>query len=136
MTPGEKNYSQIEKEGLELVYAIKKFHKMLYDFTLLTDHQPLLAIFESKKGVPAHSANRLQRWCILLRAYNFKIEYRNITAFGQANALSRFIAVQKTPKDKVVLANFRFDTNVNAIIRQIPVNFADVQDKTRSDERL
>ncbi|VDP31551.1 unnamed protein product [Schistosoma margrebowiei] len=69
----ERKYSQIEKEGLALVFAVKKFHKMIYGrrFTLLTDHKPLLSIFGSKSGIPAYTANRLQRWAITLLAYDF-----------------------------------------------------------------
>nr|CDJ81960.1 gag-pol polyprotein [Haemonchus contortus] len=59
----EKNYGQIEKGGLTLVYAVRKFHRYVYrsHFTLLTDHKLLSAIFGSEKGVPAYSANCLQR---------------------------------------------------------------------------
>ena len=51
----EKNYSQIEKEGL----AIIKFHRFIHgrSFILQTDHKPLLAIFGSKKGIPSNTTD-------------------------------------------------------------------------------
>ena len=63
LLPAERNYSQIEKERLAITYAMKKFHRFIHGrtFVLQTDHKPLLSIFGSKKGVPTHSANRLQR---------------------------------------------------------------------------
>lgn len=73
LTPAEKNYGQIEKEALSLVFACKKFHKMIWSrkFILQTDHKPLLAIFGSKKGIPVHASSRLQRWSCSLMPYDF-----------------------------------------------------------------
>ena len=71
LAPAEKNYGQIEKEVLALVYGIKKFHQYISgrEFVLLTDHKPLVTIFGSRKGIPVVTANRLQRWAIILMGY-------------------------------------------------------------------
>jgi hypothetical protein len=78
LKPTEQNYSQIGKEGLALIFAIKKLHKYIYGrhFTLLTDHRPLLSIFGNRKGIPVHSANRLQCSAATLLGYDFSTEYR------------------------------------------------------------
>ena len=70
LSASEKNYSQIEKEALGLIYAVKKFHQYIYgrQFTLVTDHKPLLVILGPKKGIPPLAAARMQRWSFLLSA--------------------------------------------------------------------
>ena len=40
-----------------------------------TDLKPLIAILEPKKGVPTLAAARLQRWVVLLSAYNYQVQY-------------------------------------------------------------
>ena len=71
LSTSERNYAQIEKEGLALVFGIKKFHKYIYGrkFTLVTDHKPLMSILGPKKGLPTLAAARIQSWAILLLGY-------------------------------------------------------------------
>ena len=68
LAPAEWNYAQLEKEALALVYGVRKFHSYLFgrEFTLYTDHKPLLSILGSKKGIPSLAAARLQRWSVTL----------------------------------------------------------------------
>ena len=48
LTKSEKNYSQLEKEGLAMIFGVKKFHQYLYannkPFYIVTDHKPLLGL--------------------------------------------------------------------------------------------
>ena len=64
----QRRYSQIQKEALSLVYALKKFHQFLYGrkFIVVTDHKPLVTLFAPDKGTPAIAANRLARWALLV----------------------------------------------------------------------
>ena len=77
LLPAERNYSQIEKEILDIIYAIKKFCRFKHGrkLTLQMDHRPLLTIFGSKKGISTHNTNRLQCRRIILLNYNFKMEF-------------------------------------------------------------
>ncbi|XP_054289364.1 uncharacterized protein K02A2.6-like [Macrosteles quadrilineatus] len=50
---------------------------------------PLAAIFGSKRGVPSLAAARLQRWALILSAYNFEVKYRKGSSLPHADALSR-----------------------------------------------
>nr|VZI04460.1 unnamed protein product [Spirometra erinaceieuropaei] len=142
LTPAEKNYGQIEKEALALVFAVKKFHKLLYGrhFTLLTDHKPLLSIFGSKKGIPVYSASRLQRWATILLGYDFDIRYCRTTDFGQADALSRLISNQQEPEEDTVIAAISIEDDVRRqlsdAIRGIPVTAADIRRATEQDPVL
>ena len=79
LSDAERNYAQIEKEGLAIIFGIKRFQLYLYrrKFTLVTDHQPLTRIFGPKSSVPQLTAARLQRWAVLLSGYDFDIIFKN-----------------------------------------------------------
>ena len=58
LSTSERNYAQVEKEALSLVFGIRRFHNYLYGrtFTLVTDHKPLTSILGSKKCSPFSSS--------------------------------------------------------------------------------
>ena len=78
LSNSERNYAQIEREALSLIFGVKRFHSYLYGRT--TDHKPLTAILGPKQGIPPLAAARLQRWAILLSAYTYDIEFKPTTA--------------------------------------------------------
>ena len=90
MNTAEQNYSQIDKEALGIVWSLKK-HTYLYGrrFTLITDHQPLTAIFSPVKNLPSMTAARLQRYALLLAGYQYDIVYPKTSDHGNADGLSR-----------------------------------------------
>ena len=70
LSASEKNYAQVEKETLSVVFGAKRFHQFLYGrkFTLVTNYKPLQAILSPKSAVPTLAAARMQRWAPVLSA--------------------------------------------------------------------
>ena len=98
----QRRYSQVQKEALAVIFALKKFHQFLYgrSFILVTDHKPLLNLFAPNKATPAMAANRLARWSLYLSQYDYVVEYRQTKAHGNADALSRLPATADTKFDE------------------------------------
>ena len=73
----EKNYAQIEKELLAVVFALDKFDQYVYGRQVIvkTDHKPLLPIM--KKAI-LQAPKRLQRMLLQLQRYDINLIYRKI----------------------------------------------------------
>ena len=87
----EKKYAQIEKEGLACVFGMKKFHCYIYGchFTLVTDHKPLLSLFDGSRAVSPQLSARIQRWALTLASYEYDLKYKTSSENANADAMSR-----------------------------------------------
>lgn len=136
LNPAEQKYSQIEREGLAIVYGIKKFHKFLWGrkFILQTDCRPLMHILNSKKGIPQTIANRLQRWSLVLMNYSFTVEYVPTSKFGKVDGLSRL------PMPYLEQTDFAFEEVVSKIfddnINSLPIQSKEIAKETAKDPLL
>ena len=63
LTSAERNYSQIDREALAIIFSVKRLHQFLYGrhFVICTDHKPLLRILGPKVGLGGTVVARLQR---------------------------------------------------------------------------
>ena len=131
LTAAEKNYSQLEREALGIMFGIKRFHKFIYGrkFVLVTDNQPLMAIFSPSKDIPTMSAMRLQRWALVLMAHDYQIEYRKSKDHGNVDALSRF-------PEETVCETLEQAVNYFSYVDNLPVTSADVKSATAKDPVL
>ncbi|CAH2085636.1 unnamed protein product [Euphydryas editha] len=88
----ERRYSQLDKEAAAIMFGIQKFHNYLAGryFTVVTDHKPLLGIFNPKKPMPVILSPRLTRIAIALTSHDYDIVYRPGTQIGNADSLSRW----------------------------------------------
>ena len=101
LTAAEKNYSQLEKEALGVVFGVQKFHNYLYgrEFIIESDHRPLAFIFNGQKAISPTASSRIIRWTLTLSAYNFTIRHKPGRSLGNADALSRLSQPVTTDKD-------------------------------------
>ncbi|MCG8113098.1 MAG: RNase H-like domain-containing protein [Candidatus Thiodiazotropha taylori] len=134
LNAAEKNYAQIQKEALALIWGVKKFHCYLYGrkFTLVTDHQPLISIFGPKKGIPATTAARMQRYAIFLQGHDYEIEYKTSKSHANCDGLSRLpcsYSEELPDSDPVDIYNL-------SQIESLPVSANDVKRETRRDPIL
>ena len=131
LTKSERNYAQLEKEAMSIIFAVKKFHKYIYGrkFSLLTDHKALTTIFGPRKGVPTLAALRLQRWSLILMAYDYDITYRRSEEHSNADFLSR-------APTNVATENLELDVNYFTYTNDLPITAKEIGSATMKDPVL
>ncbi|XP_065080058.1 uncharacterized protein K02A2.6-like [Ochlerotatus camptorhynchus] len=100
LTATERNYAQIEKELLAILFACVRFDQLVVGnpkTIVKTDHKPLISIFRK----PLLSApRRLQHMLLNLQRYNLVIEFVTGKENVVADALSRAPFDDKAVKDE------------------------------------
>ncbi|UYV73682.1 hypothetical protein LAZ67_11000340, partial [Cordylochernes scorpioides] len=131
LSGAERNYSQIEREALAIIYGVTKFHQFIYgrQFTLITDHKPLVSILGPRAGIPTLSTSRLQRWGLTLAAYTYEIKFRRTQDHGNADLLSGL----PVESDETPVLNQTF---ILSYVEDLPVTAAEIGVETKKYEVL
>ena len=109
LNAAERNYLQIEKEGLICIFGIRKFHEYIFGrhFKLVTHHKPVLGLLQEDSATPVHSSSSIKRWALFLSNYKYTLAFQNTTAHANIDALSRLPLSEKpvsvTPEPELVL---------------------------------
>ena len=135
LTKAERNYSQLEKEALSIIFGIRKFHPYLYgrQFTLVTDHKPLVTILHPRKGTPPLAAARLQRWALILASYNYEIEFKPTEKHCNADSMSRLPLPISTEKEEELSEVSLYSLQ---LVETLPVTANHICKMTRNDPTL
>ena len=134
LAPYEKNYAQIEKETLSIVFGTERFHEYLYGhhFTVFNDHQPLKSIFQ--KSI-TQCPPRIQRFFMKLQKYDFNLEYSPGKSMVVSDALSEaYLNNHSTEIDDVDLIH-----SIQLTFDSLPISEArlnQLQQETASDNIL
>ncbi|KAB0794890.1 hypothetical protein PPYR_11729 [Photinus pyralis] len=91
LTRAEQNYSQLDREALAIVYGVSHFQQYLIgkSFTLSTDNQPLVRIFNSKSKASKTTSSRLIRYASFLSTFDYKVQFKKGIDNTNADCLSR-----------------------------------------------
>ncbi|GFT71693.1 retrovirus-related Pol polyprotein from transposon opus [Nephila pilipes] len=116
LTNSEKNYAQIEKELLAIVFSFEKYHNFVYGrkVAIQSDHKPLMAIVKK----PMHKiSSRMQRMILKLLKYDFEINYVPGNQMFLADTLSRAFPVNETMRDDPEMLNI-----VHTVSKHLPMS--------------
>lgn len=118
LQPAETRYATVELECLGVAYAVAQCDYYLRgaDFTIVTDHRPLLGVF--RKDLHEVLNPRLLRLRERLQPYTFKLEWLAGKLHQMADALSRAPVFQPAEEDVIVAEElvFGIDTEDKALV--------------------
>ena len=111
LSSAEKNYSQVEREALSIVYGVKRFHQYLYGRHF--------------------SFGRLQRWALYLASHSYTIVFKSTHQHANADGLSR-LPLHTNHKDKPD----KLDMFYLSEFEKIPIDCAKIHKETKVDPVL
>ena len=120
------HYSQIEREDLAIVFALKHLHSYLYGrvFKLCTDHKLLMSLFGENCGLPATAVSRLQGRAVIPSGYDYVIEHLPCHENCVADCMSRIHL--KLSAEREITVIYAVEDNIRDPVEDVPVSAADV----------
>ncbi|GBG66950.1 hypothetical protein CBR_g74637 [Chara braunii] len=96
----KRNYTAPTGECYAALWGTSHFRAYLYGrkFTLVTDHEPLLALKKSKDY-----SGMIGRWATVLQSMDFDIRHRKHERHGNGDGLTRLHRPEKVPKNEEVI---------------------------------
>lgn len=131
LKPAEKNYSQLHREALAIIVAVRKFHKYVYGlhFTIESDHQPLKEIFHVERICQRLRQIGFRGGQFFLSMYDYTIKYKKGSQMCHADALSRLPLQESTNDDTDSI-------NIFNLVHDLPLKIEDVFKHLQNDEVL
>lgn len=131
LNPAQRNYSTGEREALACLFAIERWHVLLFgrNFRLRTDHQALVTLLGSTGT--GRAPMRIARWIERLRAYNFTVEYKSGVTNYVPDMLSRL------PGEDTYKIDDPSETIVASLTENLrPFSWHDISHDTAEDPEL
>ena len=99
LTTTQMKWSTYDRELWAIIASIRHYRHFLrcQHFTILTDHQPLLALH--KFPIQDDASGRRTRWIVELGLYKFTLTHKKGQSHRNADALSRRPSVNQTTSD-------------------------------------
>jgi hypothetical protein len=134
LSPVEQRYSQVEREGLAVVWACERLHFYLYtkEFDLNTDNKAIELIFGNVMSKPKA---RIQRWALRLLPYRFVVKHIR----GQDNIadyISRNPVAEEVSTGDHELVAERYVAMVTEAARPRAISRQELIEATASDPSL
>lgn len=120
----QKNYAQLHREGLAVMFGLRKFYKYVYGrpITIVTDAQSIKEMFSPDKATPAVASARIQRWSVYLSQFDYRVEHRSSRFMTVPDALSRLPCKDEEMEDPDDEDSFK----INLVFEELPVTFQEI----------
>ena len=113
LNPAEKNYSQLEREALSVIFGLEKFKHFLLGshFIIKNDHKPLHSLFARDKPIPNTCSARVLRWALKLAQFDYIFQY----SCGRDNVQSDFCSRLPLPETVEESEPFELVFSINLV---------------------
>lgn len=105
LTASERNYSQLDREALAIIFAVTRFYNYIYgrNFLLVTDNEPLSRIFGHNRASPQMTSARLLRYASFLSGFDYTVKYKKGKENENVDCLSRAPVLQDSKTFDILL---------------------------------